>query len=88
MGIASNNPVSVRAIGFTTIAPDASKNISRKVYKLFSKQVDQIFTLFSKDIVLAGLVEGIVMPICQFFNEIPMTFFSVKIFLNVRKLFE
>jgi hypothetical protein len=38
MGIASNNPVSVRAIGFTTIAPDASsKNISRKVFISYSR---------------------------------------------------
>jgi predicted esterase len=58
MGIASNNPVSVRAIGFTTIAHQMhQKNISRKVFISYS-QVDQIFTLFSKDIVLAGL-EGI-----------------------------
>jgi hypothetical protein len=53
MGIASNNPVSVRAIGFTTYcAPDASSKIFQERYLLFSKQVDQIFTLFSKDIVL------------------------------------
>jgi hypothetical protein len=62
MGIASNNPVSVRAIGFTTIAHQMhhQKYFKKGIYKLFSKQVDQIFTLFSKDIVLAGLVEGIV----------------------------
>jgi F0F1-type ATP synthase membrane subunit c/vacuolar-type H+-ATPase subunit K len=61
MGIASNNPVSVRAIGFTTIAHQMhhQKYFKKGIYK-FSKQVDQIFTLFSKDIVLAGLVEGIV----------------------------
>jgi hypothetical protein len=61
MGIASNNPVSVRAIGFTTIAHQMhhQKYFKKGIYKLFSKQVDQIFTLFSKDIVLVGLVEGI-----------------------------
>jgi hypothetical protein len=60
MGIASNNPVSVRAIGFTTIAHQMhhQKYFKKGIYKLFSKQVDQIFTLL-KDIVLAGLVEGI-----------------------------
>jgi hypothetical protein len=61
MGIASNNPVSVRAIGFTTAHQmHHQKYFKKGIYKLFSKQVDQIFTLFSKDIVLAGLVEGIV----------------------------
>jgi hypothetical protein len=48
-------------IGFTTIAHQMhhQKYFKKGIYKLFSKQVDQIFTLFSKDIVLAGLVEGI-----------------------------
>jgi hypothetical protein len=32
MGIASNNPVSVRAIGFTTIAPDIIKKIFQERY--------------------------------------------------------
>jgi superoxide dismutase len=59
MGIASNNPVSVRAIGFTTAHQMHHQKYFKKGNKLFSKQVDQIFTLFSKDIVLAGLVEGI-----------------------------
>ena len=35
------------------------KYFKKGIYKLFSKQVDQIFNLFSKDIVFAGLVEGI-----------------------------
>jgi hypothetical protein len=45
MGIASNNPVSVRAIGFTTIAHQMhhQKYFKKGIYKLL-KQVDQIFT--------------------------------------------
>jgi hypothetical protein len=48
MGIASNNPVSVRAIGFTIAQMHHQKYFKKGIYKLFSKQVDQIFTLFSK----------------------------------------
>jgi hypothetical protein len=60
MGIASNNPVSVRAIGFTTIAHQMhhQKYFKKGIYKLFSKQVDQIFTLFSKDIVLGDWLKA------------------------------
>jgi hypothetical protein len=61
MGIASNNPVSVRAIGFTTIAHQMhhQKYFKKGIYKLFSKQVDQIFYFVFERHCIGGLVEGI-----------------------------
>jgi hypothetical protein len=73
MGIASNNPVSVRAIGFTTIAHQMhhQKYFKKGIYKLLEASGPN-FNLFSKDIV-SGLVEGIVIGdafyLSNFFNN-------------------
>jgi hypothetical protein len=81
MGIASNNPVSVRAIGFTTIAHQMhhQKYFKKGIYKLLEAS-GPIFNLFSKTLYWEGLKDHVIgdaFYLSKFF-EIPMTFLSVK----------
>jgi hypothetical protein len=94
--VASNNDISVRAIGFILIGHQtSSKNIYRALLINYCKLADQRCSFISNDIVFAGLVEGItwyVMPfICPYYKK-SVAFLSVKIsvsiFLYLIKVFQ